>query len=71
MEIASGWLGWPEDVSLRTDVNYIAAAYEGRLNMLKAIFGSGEDKKPPSAVEIRNFARTHNALFRAGRIRNH
>lgn len=57
---------------MRTDVNYIVAAYEGRLEMLKAIFGSsGEDKKPPSAVELRNFARTHNALFRAGRIRKH
>lgn len=36
-----GWLGWTEHQALATDVNAIAVAYEGRVDMLKAIFGDG------------------------------
>jgi hypothetical protein len=31
----------------------IAAAYEGRLDMLKAIFGSGEGDKPKNKVSAK------------------
>lgn len=40
-ELAMGWLGWTEQQALSSDVNAIAVAYEGRVGMLKAIFGDG------------------------------
>lgn len=40
--IALGWMGWTEEQALRTDVNAIQAAYEGRCDMFRALFGSGE-----------------------------
>jgi hypothetical protein len=49
----------------------ILLAYEGKVEMLKAIFGGGEPEKPrPSALDLRTFARTHNALRSAGRIKD-
>ncbi len=40
-----GWLGWTEDQTLDTRMTSIVMAYEGRLKMLKAIFGSEEKPK--------------------------
>jgi hypothetical protein len=45
MKIAMGWLGWSERQALDTTIPAILTAYEGRMDMLKAIFGSGEDDK--------------------------
>lgn len=41
-----GWLGWTEAQTLDTTIPAILTAHEGRLDMLKAIFGSS---KPPGA----------------------
>lgn len=42
-KLATGWLGWsPEDAWNATPAE-IKAAYKGRLDMLKAIFGAGGD----------------------------
>lgn len=41
---ATGWLGWPAAVALATPIPQIEAAFEGRMEMLKAIFGGGEGK---------------------------
>ncbi len=38
-----GWLGWSEQDALSADVNTIIVAHRGRVAMLKATFGSGED----------------------------
>jgi hypothetical protein len=38
-----GWLGWSESDALAADVNAILVAMQGRVAMLKAVFG-GEDK---------------------------
>ncbi|MFG1340559.1 hypothetical protein [Xanthobacter autotrophicus] len=43
---ATGWLGWPPAVALATPIPQIEAAMEGRIDMLKAIFGGAEKKKP-------------------------
>jgi hypothetical protein len=43
-----GWLGWSEDQTLDTTMPSIIEAYEGRVDMLKAIFGDG--KKPGVSV---------------------
>jgi hypothetical protein len=41
-----GWMGWSEEQALRSDVNAIQVAYEGRCDMLKAIFGGEDDDEP-------------------------
>lgn len=37
-----GWLGWTEAQTLDTTIPAILTAYEGRADMLKAIFGESE-----------------------------
>lgn len=43
--LGSGWLGWTPDETLDASPAEIMEAYRGRLDMLKAIFGSGESDK--------------------------
>jgi hypothetical protein len=52
--LATGWLGWsPEDAWDATPAE-ITAAYNARVDMLKAIFGAGEEK--PKANDEAAFA---------------
>lgn len=46
--IGTGWLGWTPETTLDATPSEITEAYRGRLDMLKAIFGSSEqaDDKP-------------------------
>jgi hypothetical protein len=70
MKIAIGWLGLSENEAETMDMNNIVLGYEGKLDMLKACFGSSDDKgkKPkPSANELRSFAQTHNAVTKKGK----
>lgn len=67
-------MGWEEEVALRTDINYVVAAYEGRLHMFQLLFGSREEeeKPPPPKVtgsEIRSWAKAHNILVKSGKIK--
>ncbi|CDZ53375.1 hypothetical protein [Neorhizobium galegae] len=41
---ATGWLGWSPEVALDATPAEIVLAYEGRLDMLKAIYGGGKDQ---------------------------
>lgn len=41
-----GWLGWSEEQTLDTRMPMIVLAYEGRVKMLKAVFGGGDE--PPA-----------------------
>lgn len=43
-KIATGYLGWSPEVTWNATPAEIKAAYEGRLELLKSIFGTGEDK---------------------------
>lgn len=45
MKIGTGWLGWTERDTLDTSMPTIILAYEGRIDMLRAIFG-GADATP-------------------------
>jgi hypothetical protein len=47
--IATGWLGWPPNVALDATPAEIMEAYKGRVEMLKAIFGSSEPTPNPPA----------------------
>ena len=42
--IGTGWLGWTPAQAWAATPSEILAAHEGRTDMLKAIFGGGEDK---------------------------
>lgn len=43
ISIATGWLDWPFDVAMRADVLAIELAYSGKVDMLKAIYGSSDE----------------------------
>lgn len=43
---ATGWLGWPPEVALDATPAEIQLAYQGKLEMLKAVYGSNEKSKP-------------------------
>jgi hypothetical protein len=42
--IATGWLGWSPETAWTSTPAEITTAYKARLDMLKAVFGSGDDK---------------------------
>jgi hypothetical protein len=44
--VATGWLGWPPDTAWSATPAEIIEAYQGRVDMLNALFGSGEREKP-------------------------
>jgi len=44
MKVAVGWLGWSEKKALSANINTIHLGYEGRIDLLKTIFGGGEPK---------------------------
>lgn len=48
--IATGWLGWTPAEAWNATLAEITAAYEGRVELLKAIFGS--DDKPKDARSL-------------------
>lgn len=49
--IATGWLGWEPELAWNSTANEIREAYKGRVEMLRAIFGS-EDKSDRSNLSI-------------------
>ncbi|WP_440408696.1 hypothetical protein [Neorhizobium petrolearium] len=49
-KIATGWLGWDPDTALDATPAEIQLAYEGRLDLLKSIFGGSE--KPESNLSL-------------------
>lgn len=44
-----GWLGWTEEQTLDTSMPAIVMAYEGRREMLNALFGGGEQGEEAKA----------------------
>lgn len=42
--VATGWLGWRPDDAYMADMADIEEAHLGRIDMLKAVFGSGDGK---------------------------
>lgn len=49
--IATGWLGWTPEVAWNATPAEIVAAHQGRVEMLKAIYGSGDQAKAPAKPE--------------------
>lgn len=50
-EIATGWLGWSPAQAWASTPAEIMAAHRGRVDMLKAIFGSQEDKEADLSLD--------------------
>ena len=49
--IATGWLGWTPETAWNATPAEIVAAHQGRVEMLKAIYGSGDQAKTPAKPE--------------------
>ncbi|OAI26958.1 hypothetical protein A1351_14035 [Methylosinus sp. R-45379] len=49
--LATGWLGWTPETTWNATPAEIMEAYQGRLDMLKAIFGSSEESKKAKGVD--------------------
>lgn len=58
-----GWLGWTEAQALSADVNAIAIAYEGRLDMLATI-GLVKRETPPATPQRRMTEELFDTIFR-------
>jgi hypothetical protein len=53
-KVGTGWLGWTPDETLDATPTEIRLAYEGRIDLLKAVFGSHEEtnKKLPDGMSL-------------------
>lgn len=49
--IATGWLGWTPETAWNATPAEIVAAHQGRVEMLKAIYGNGDQDKTPAKPE--------------------
>lgn len=45
-KIGTGWLGWPPPIVLGCTMRELLLAYQGKIDMLKAIHGGGEKSGP-------------------------
>lgn len=60
--LGTGWLGWSPDVTWNASPAEITAAYQGRLDMLKALFGEAEGGKGKKAKAPATLSKAqHNA----------
>lgn len=50
--IGTGWLGWSPIETLTSTPAQIMAAYDGRVELLQSIFGSGDGQSLPSPEEL-------------------
>jgi hypothetical protein len=52
--IATGWLGWPPSEAWAATPNEIMVAYQGRSDMLRAVFGGANENAPdkPGEAEL-------------------
>jgi len=51
--VATGWMGWTPQVALDATPSEILEAYKGRIEMMKAIFGSADEPTPPINTDER------------------
>lgn len=66
MKIGMGWLGWTERQTLDTSIPAVLFAYEGRKDMLRAVFGSGEPDPPKDKLTAKvNDAKAMQKVFDA------
>jgi len=72
-KIGTGWLGWTPEVTLNAALWEIELAYDGKLDLLKAVYGSGEtgeeDDQPKNTLAATpgNVKRVFSSLKNKGR----
>jgi hypothetical protein len=62
--IATGWLGWTPETAWNATPAEIEEAHQGRLEMLRALFGSKEESDSPSMPPEHSDAEVKEGLFR-------
>lgn len=63
VSIATGWLGWDFDRAMKSDCLAIRIAYEGRCDMLKAIFGSSDEPAADPRISERPAREVFDAIW--------
>jgi hypothetical protein len=63
LKYGMGWLGWTEDQTLQTTIPAIELAYEGRCDMLRSIFGGGDEPAPAPAATREMTPELFDAVF--------
>lgn len=66
---ATGWLGWSPADALASPMPMIEAAMEGRIEMLKAVFGGGSGKGGKGHSPAKQSQEEQAAIMRAFLIR--
>ncbi|WP_242217259.1 hypothetical protein [Shinella zoogloeoides] len=64
-KFGTGWMGWTPEETLDATPAEITLAYEGHLDMLRAIHGGGEKSSKPKAADSRPIADKFRAAFSA------
>jgi hypothetical protein len=65
-KLATGALGWPPEVAWNATPAEISAAYQGRCDLLRMIFGSAEDK--PDDKPAKSFGKLRQ-MFGGGKVK--
>jgi hypothetical protein len=63
-KIGTGWLGWTADQTLDSTAYEIRLAYEGRIDLLKAIFGSPESKPETDGMSLDDKLKSAFGMFK-------
>jgi hypothetical protein len=69
-QIGTGWLGWTPDDTWNATPAEILTAHQGRVEMLKAIFGKGDDE-PSADIADGSLAGIRDGLNAIGDLQNH
>ena len=64
LRFGAGWLGLPSSAVLYEDMAYLAEAREGRVEMLRAVFGGRDAPRPTAPAPAARFL-TPSAFDRA------
>lgn len=59
-----GWLGWTEEQALKTDVNCILIAMEGKLEMLYPQIVAEKEKRGTMSARFKTFVSEHNTQIK-------
>lgn len=55
VKIGCGWLGWSIDQLNATHLQYVELAYNGKIEMLKACFGSSDKQERKQLKKAQDF----------------
>jgi len=68
-KIGTGWLGWTPEQTLDATVYEIRLAYEGRIELLKAIFGSPDPKPDTDGMSLDDKLKSAFGTFKTTKVK--